>query len=102
MELFLTIPIAFLPSLVWLFYYLSQDRHPEPKQMIVRTFVLGMAVAPMVALFQFGFIELSGYFVFNTFLVGIILILVNALSKSCLSTLLFGKKLSKQSSTMNR
>ena len=52
---FLTIPLAFLPSLVWLLYYLAQDKHPEPKKMIVRTFILGMAVAPIVALFQFGF-----------------------------------------------
>jgi len=30
-----------LPSLVWLFYYLKKDLHPEPKKMILKVFLLG-------------------------------------------------------------
>ena len=30
-----------LPSLIWLFYYMSKDLHPEPKKTIVKVFLLG-------------------------------------------------------------
>lgn len=38
-----------LPSLIWLFYYLKKDLHPEPKKMILKVFFWG-AVATMPAL----------------------------------------------------
>lgn len=41
-----------LPSLVWLFYYLQKDIHPEPKKMIVKIFLLGCLVTLPVYLFQ--------------------------------------------------
>lgn len=36
------IVFAFVPSLLWLFYYLHKDRHPEPKRMVLYVFVFGM------------------------------------------------------------
>jgi len=33
-----------LPSLVWLFYYLRKDLHPEPKKMILDVFLYGVLV----------------------------------------------------------
>src|SRR5687767_3787514 len=30
-----------LPSLIWLFYYLKKDLHPEPKKTILIVFLLG-------------------------------------------------------------
>ena len=40
-----------LPSLVWLFYYLAKDLHPEPKKTIVRVFLWGaLATIPTLAI----------------------------------------------------
>lgn len=41
----LYIPIAVLPSLIWLFWYLRRDKHPEPRSMIIRIFIWGMLIA---------------------------------------------------------
>lgn len=35
------IALSFLPPLVWLLFYLAEDRHPEPKRLIVLTFAAG-------------------------------------------------------------
>jgi RsiW-degrading membrane proteinase PrsW (M82 family) len=38
-----------IPALLWLWFWLQEDRlHPEPKSMIVRTFIAGMIAVPMV------------------------------------------------------
>jgi len=39
-----------LPSLIWLWYYLRKDLHPEPKKMIIKVFLAG-ALATIPALF---------------------------------------------------
>lgn len=43
--------LTFLPPIAWLVFYLRQDRHPEPKGLILLTFAAGMgaAVAALVA-----------------------------------------------------
>ncbi|MEK7664279.1 MAG: PrsW family intramembrane metalloprotease [Patescibacteria group bacterium] len=48
----LTLYIIFgvLPSLIWLFYYLTKDLHPEPKKTILRVFLFG-ALATIPTLF---------------------------------------------------
>jgi len=43
-----------LPSLVWLFYYLSKDLHPEPKRMILKIFLWGGLVTIPVIFVQIG------------------------------------------------
>ena len=43
-----------LPSLVWLFYYLSKDLHPEPKRMILKIFLWGTLVTVPVFFVQVG------------------------------------------------
>jgi len=45
MEYFLYIPLALLPSVVWLLWYLRRDKHPEPKSMVLMIFVWGMLIA---------------------------------------------------------
>ena len=40
--------LAVLPSLIWLFFYLKEDLHPEPKYWLSTIFVLGVALAPLV------------------------------------------------------
>lgn len=42
MQTFLFLAITLSPSLLWLFYYLRQDPHPEPRKKILRVFFLGM------------------------------------------------------------
>ena len=52
----LTIYILFgiLPSLVWLFYYLKKDLHPEPKREILKLFFYGAIITIPVFLVQMG------------------------------------------------
>lgn len=49
-RLILYIIFGLLPSLIWLFYYLRKDLHPEPKKTIIQVFLLG-ALATVPALF---------------------------------------------------
>lgn len=41
-NLFLFVFFGFLPSILWLLFYLRQDDHPEPKRMILMVFFWGM------------------------------------------------------------
>ncbi len=43
---------AVLPSLVWMFYYLQKDSHPEPKRFIFYVFVAGAISALLAYFFQ--------------------------------------------------
>lgn len=44
----LYILFGILPSLIWLFYYLKKDLHPEPKSMILEVFLYGaLATIPV-------------------------------------------------------
>lgn len=47
-----------LPSLVWLFYYLGKDLHPEPKRMILEIFLLGSLVTVPVFIIQVSLAQL--------------------------------------------
>lgn len=40
----LYIVFGLLPSLIWLFYYLGKDMHPEPKKMIIKVFFCGILI----------------------------------------------------------
>ncbi len=44
--------LAVLPSLVWLFFYLKEDTHPEPKYWLFIIFIMGIALAPLVIFFE--------------------------------------------------
>lgn len=42
---------AFLPSILWLIFFLKEDRHPEPKKLIIFTFCAGALMSvPVLAL----------------------------------------------------
>jgi RsiW-degrading membrane proteinase PrsW (M82 family) len=41
--LVLSLFLGLLPGFAWLVFYLSEDPHPEPKRLIVFTFVIGIA-----------------------------------------------------------
>ena len=60
--------LALLPSVLWLFYYLRQDVHPEPRVVIIKLFLAGMLLPPFIAsaesavqgwTVQFGFSSLA-------------------------------------------
>jgi RsiW-degrading membrane proteinase PrsW (M82 family) len=42
-----------LPALAWLYFWLREDAHPEPKKLIWRTFLFGMYAVPFVLCFQY-------------------------------------------------
>ena len=56
MDFLIIIYIIFglLPSLTWLFYYLSKDMHPEPKKMILKIFLWGAFITIPVFFVQMG------------------------------------------------
>lgn len=44
--------LAVAPGLIWLFYFLRKDLHPEPRQMILKIFLLGMISALPAAMIE--------------------------------------------------
>lgn len=54
--------MGFVPSLVWLGFYLKKDLHPEPKYLLIRTFLMGIVLAPLAVAAQWWFREAILYF----------------------------------------
>lgn len=54
-----------LPSLAWLFFFLKEDVHPEPKRLIIYVFSLGAISTIPVLLVQFGLQEFLNIFLTN-------------------------------------
>ncbi len=52
MSYFIYIVLSFLPSLIWLSFYLKKDLHPEPKAMLIKVFLYGMLAGPLAAIIQ--------------------------------------------------
>src|SRR3989338_3487945 len=50
MLVFLT---GFLPPLLWLWFWLKEDPHPEPRRVLLTSFVLGMTAVPVVLLGEY-------------------------------------------------
>lgn len=53
MNLLVAIILAFIPSLIWLAFYLRRDAHPEPNWMIVRVFGASFFLTTAIAFFLF-------------------------------------------------
>lgn len=51
-NIILAIVVGFLPAVFWLWFFLKEDCHPEPKWMIVYTFLAGMAVIPIALIVE--------------------------------------------------
>lgn len=66
MPLGLNIPLfvglGFLPSLVWLAFFIKKDSHPEPKYLITRTFLMGMVLSPIAVGLQWVFVGVGQNF----------------------------------------
>lgn len=54
------IVLTFLPPVVWLLFYLREDEHPEPKRLIVTTFIGGVLIAVPAALLQYYSLNITG------------------------------------------
>jgi len=57
--------IAVLPSLIWLFFYLKEDPHPEPRCWLFIAFLLGVALAPIVISLEMALTRFFSYFSFS-------------------------------------
>lgn len=57
--------LAVLPSLIWLFFYLKEDDHPEPKYWLFIIFLIGVASAPLVIFLEMIFSRIFHYFQFS-------------------------------------
>jgi RsiW-degrading membrane proteinase PrsW (M82 family) len=44
--------LGFLPSLIWLTFYLRKDKHPEPNSMVLKIFIWGMLLAPLAVVLE--------------------------------------------------
>lgn len=52
--------IATLPSLIWLMYYLKNDPRPEPKSLIIKTFLWGaFFTTPLAAILEYLSLKLA-------------------------------------------
>ncbi|MFA5084327.1 MAG: PrsW family glutamic-type intramembrane protease [Candidatus Paceibacterota bacterium] len=49
---YLAILLGILPGLIWILFYLQEDPHPEPKRMILITFIVGGLMTLPVLLLQ--------------------------------------------------
>ena len=52
--------LTFLPPIIWLLFYLHEDRHPEPKLLLALTFIGGMASAILAIVGECIMLELMG------------------------------------------
>src|SRR3989344_3257640 len=53
------VTLGILPSLIWLFVYLRKDCHPEPKYLVIKTFLMGIIISPAAIQFQLLFVQLA-------------------------------------------
>jgi RsiW-degrading membrane proteinase PrsW (M82 family) len=67
---FFCVILGLLPSFIWLLFYLRQDKHPEPNQMVLKIFIWGMLIGPLAAVLEIAFKWLLNPMPFSDFLSG--------------------------------
>lgn len=67
----LAILLGILPSVVWLLFYLQEDRRPEPKRLILTTFFVGGLMALPVVALQFLTQDALAFFKLENIIVSI-------------------------------
>lgn len=55
----LLVLLGLLPSLIWMFFFLKRDKHPEPKYLLTKTFLMGIILSPLAVLLQLAIIHLN-------------------------------------------
>src|SRR3989344_7001359 len=61
--LLIAIGLAVLPSLIWLFFYLKEDPHPEPRYWLFIIFLMGVALAPLVISLEMALSKIFNFFI---------------------------------------
>ena len=51
--LFFAIAGGFIPSLLWLWFWLKEDNKPEPRVNLIYTFIAGMIAVPIAMVFEY-------------------------------------------------
>src|SRR3989344_5604411 len=54
--------LGFLPSLIWLGIFLRKDSHPEPRYLLIKTFLMGMILSPVAVGLQWAFVGMGEKF----------------------------------------
>ena len=68
---FLSIILGLLPSFAWLNFFLKEDTHPEPKKLILQTFLLGAFLTVPALIIQLSLKNsLAHYFFLSIFIFG--------------------------------
>lgn len=62
--------LGFLPSIIWLLFYLRKDVHPESNQAILRIFFYGMIAAFAAIFLEIGFKKISSNLLLYIFIGG--------------------------------
>ena len=62
--------LGFLPSIIWLLFYLRKDVHPESNQAILKIFFYGMLVAFAAIFLEIGFKKISSNLLLYIFIGG--------------------------------
>ncbi len=66
--------LSLLPSVIWLIFFLQEDKKPEPVKMILKIFLLGMAVSIPVILISFPIKSLLSSIGLSEFAISLIMI----------------------------
>ncbi len=70
--IFLAMILGLLPGLIWIFFYLQEDPHPEPKRMILVAFVVGAMMAVPVIILQLLTQDALNFFSIKNIVISII------------------------------
>lgn len=63
--IFITLFLAFLPPVLWLWFWLREDAHPEPRREILIVFLAGMGAVILAVILE------NNFFAANRFLQGV-------------------------------
>jgi RsiW-degrading membrane proteinase PrsW (M82 family) len=68
--------LSLAPSLIWLYFYLKQDCHPEPKSLLTKTFLMGIIVSPLAIILELAFVSFISFLDNSRFIFGFTLIVI--------------------------
>src|SRR3989344_4723233 len=60
--IFITMSLAFLPPLLWLWFWLREDAHPEPRREILLVFLAGMGGVVLAIVLESNFYAANRFF----------------------------------------
>jgi RsiW-degrading membrane proteinase PrsW (M82 family) len=56
------VTLGLTPSLFWLYFFARKDCHPEPKNLIAQTFLMGIIISPVAIILQYSFTQFASLF----------------------------------------